>query len=65
VSGGVENLFKSLFGGGAPAVTPIAQGGVVAAPSYFPLGRGLGLTGEQGLVRFQRTLFDWMLYGIR
>lgn len=29
-------------------VTPFAQGGVVAAPTYFPLGRGLGLMGEQG-----------------
>ena len=29
-------------------MTPFAKGGVVAAPSYFPLGRGLGLMGEQG-----------------
>jgi phage-related minor tail protein len=29
-------------------VVPFAQGGVVAAPAYFPLGRGLGLMGEQG-----------------
>lgn len=29
-------------------VTPFAHGGVVAAPTYFPLGRGLGLMGEQG-----------------
>ena len=29
-------------------VMPFAQGGVVGAPTYFPLGRGLGLMGEQG-----------------
>lgn len=27
---------------------PFAQGGVIGAPTYFPLGRGLGLMGEQG-----------------
>src|SRR5215218_7965737 len=48
LAGGVEGLFKSLFGGGVPAVTPLAQGGVVAAPSYFPRSRGLGLAGGQG-----------------
>src|SRR4051812_2139316 len=45
---GFESLFKGLFSGeGAPAM-PFAKGGVVAAPSYFPLGRGLGPMGEQG-----------------
>ncbi len=29
-------------------VMPFAQGGVVGAPSYFPLGRGLGVMGEKG-----------------
>jgi phage-related minor tail protein len=29
-------------------VVPFADGGVVAAPAYFPLGRGLGLMGERG-----------------
>ena len=29
-------------------VVPFAQGGAVAAPAYFPLGRGLGLMGERG-----------------
>jgi phage-related minor tail protein len=29
-------------------VMPFAKGGVVGAPSYFPLGRGLGLMGERG-----------------
>jgi lambda family phage tail tape measure protein len=34
-------------GGGVP-VMPFAEGGVVASPAYFPLGRGLGLMGERG-----------------
>ena len=29
-------------------VMPFAHGGVVGAPTYFPLGRGLGLMGESG-----------------
>lgn len=29
-------------------VTPFARGGVVAAPTYFPLGGNLGLMGERG-----------------
>ena len=29
-------------------VTPFAKGGVIASPSYFPLGRGTGLMGEAG-----------------
>ena len=58
---GIGSLFGSLFGGGGQAtalahggvlsrgmVMPFAQGGVVAAPTYFPLGRGLGLMGERG-----------------
>ncbi|RDI58727.1 hypothetical protein DES45_105250 [Microvirga subterranea] len=56
---GIGSLFGSLFGGGAAAlakggvlsrgmVMPFAQGGVVGAPTYFPLGRGLGLMGERG-----------------
>jgi hypothetical protein len=61
---GIGSLFGSLFGGsGASAVPspyakggvfsrgmvmPFAKGGVVGAPSYFPLGRGLGLMGEKG-----------------
>lgn len=57
---GIGSLFGSLFGGGEATalakggvlsrgmVMPFAQGGVVAAPTYFPLGRGLGLMGEQG-----------------
>lgn len=29
-------------------VTPFAKGGVISAPSYFPMGNGLGLAGEAG-----------------
>lgn len=35
-------------GGGGLPVLPFADGGVVAAPSYFAMGRGLGLMGERG-----------------
>jgi phage-related minor tail protein len=56
---GLSGLIASLFGGGGPAlakggivsrgaVMPFAQGGVVTAPTYFPMGRGLGLMGERG-----------------
>lgn len=47
VGGLVENLFaatNAALGG----VTPFAKGGVIATPSYFPLGRGTGLAGEAG-----------------
>ena len=47
VSGAVESLFNAAnpaLGG----VTPFAKGGVVATPSYFPTGRGLGVAGEAG-----------------
>jgi phage-related minor tail protein len=55
--GSVAKGLGSLFGGPALAqggvvsrgiVIPFAQGGVVGAPTYFPLGRGLGLMGERG-----------------
>lgn len=44
VGGLVENIFTATN----PAVTPFAKGGVIASPSYFPLGRGMGLAGEAG-----------------
>lgn len=44
-TGGLGGL--GLGGGGAP-VMPFAEGGVIASPAYFPLGRGLGLMGERG-----------------
>ena len=37
-----------LGGGGGIPVAPFAEGGVIASPAYFPLGRGLGLMGERG-----------------
>jgi len=56
LSGLLSGLTKgvgTLFGGGqgagpGGAVTPFAEGGVVNAPQYFPLGRGFGLAGERG-----------------
>lgn len=47
----VGGLVENLFAGTNPAlgtVTPFAKGGVIATPSYFPLGQGLGLAGEAG-----------------
>jgi phage-related minor tail protein len=44
-------LVGDLFTAGNPAlagVTPFAKGGVIASPSYFPLGQGLGVMGEAG-----------------
>lgn len=53
------SLFSNLFGGlagilpfargGVPgSVVPFASGGVVSAPSYFPMGKNIGLMGEAG-----------------
>lgn len=49
------NLFSGLTGltafakGGVPGrIVPFADGGVVSAPSYFPLGGQIGLMGEAG-----------------
>lgn len=47
----IGGLVGNLFSAANPAlsgVTPFAKGGVIASPSYFPLGSGLGLTGEAG-----------------
>jgi len=40
VGGAVESLFNT--------VKPFAKGGVIAAPTFFPQGRGLGVAGEAG-----------------
>jgi phage-related minor tail protein len=31
-----------------PVAKPFANGGVISAPSYFPIGSGIGLAGERG-----------------
>jgi phage-related minor tail protein len=54
--GGLNQVFTGLFGGGAgsnvtaqPGAMPFASGGVIGAPTYFPLATGgLGLAGEAG-----------------
>jgi phage-related minor tail protein len=58
LSGGLTNLFGALGGklggtggddAGAASVQPFAKGGVIASPSFFPLGSGrTGLAGEAG-----------------
>ncbi|MCZ4344886.1 phage tail tape measure protein [Devosia neptuniae] len=47
----VGGMVGNLFAATNPAlagVTPFAKGGVIASPSYFPLGQGLGVMGEAG-----------------
>jgi phage-related minor tail protein len=46
VSSAVQGLFTAT--NPALAVKPFAKGGVLAAPTYFGLGQGLGLAGEAG-----------------
>lgn len=46
ISGLVGSLGAAGFAKGG--IVPFAEGGVVASPTYFPLGRGLGLMGEAG-----------------
>lgn len=51
---GLSGLFQNMFGGATGggtvlgSVVPFAKGGVIAAPSYFPLGNSLGIAGERG-----------------
>lgn len=47
ISGAVEGLFAAT-NPVLQGVKPFARGGVLSAPAYFPLGRGLGLAGEAG-----------------
>lgn len=44
VVGSIGSGLGSLMG----RITPFADGGVVASPTYFPLGGGAGLAGEAG-----------------
>ena len=52
LNGFMEGMFKGggSGGGGSPPtqVTPFADGGVIAAPTFFPMGKSLGLAGERG-----------------
>ncbi|WP_128292599.1 phage tail tape measure protein [Afifella aestuarii] len=55
LSGALTSVFGSFLGGfgqggvfAGGKVTPFASGGVVAAPSYFQTGSGIGLMGEAG-----------------
>jgi phage-related minor tail protein len=47
LSAGLKPL-QGLIGDAVGSVTPFADGGVVRAPSYFPMGGGTGLMGEAG-----------------
>jgi len=44
ISGAVEQLFSATD----PALKTFAKGGVLSAPTYFPMSTGLGLAGEAG-----------------
>ena len=46
--GGLPGILPFARGGVPGHVVPFAAGGVVSAPSYFPMGRNLGLMGEAG-----------------
>jgi phage-related minor tail protein len=56
LSGSLTDIFGGIFGGGGKislnalgAIKPFAAGGVIGAPTYFPLSNGgLGLAGEAG-----------------
>jgi len=48
LGGGLGSGLGLGAGGASLPVTPFAQGGVLGAPAWFPLGRGLGLAGEAG-----------------
>jgi len=46
----LSSLTSSFIGGGStgPSVIPFAKGGVVSSPSFFGMGRQVGLMGEAG-----------------
>jgi phage-related minor tail protein len=44
----VGGLFSGLIGSLSGAVKPFAEGGVIGTPTYFPMGRQVGLMGEAG-----------------
>ncbi len=47
-SDGFGQLVGGVLPGAAAKVTAFASGGVVGAPTYFGMGRGVGLMGEAG-----------------
>jgi phage-related minor tail protein len=46
--GGFARILPFAKGGVPGHIVPFANGGVVSAPSYFPMGRSIGLMGEAG-----------------
>ncbi len=52
ISSGLSSLLSSalsgLGGAGGGGVTPFADGGVVASPTFFGMGKGTGVMGERG-----------------
>ena len=46
--GGLVGALPFAKGGVPGHVVPFAAGGVVSTPSYFPMGRNIGLMGEAG-----------------
>lgn len=48
VLGGLSGILPFAKGGVPGHVVPFAAGGVVSTPSYFPMGKSLGLMGEAG-----------------
>lgn len=46
--GGLSGLLPFAKGGVPGHVVPFASGGVVSSPSYFPVGRNVGVMGEAG-----------------
>ncbi len=46
--GGLGGILPFAKGGIPGHVVPFASGGVVSTPSYFPMGRNIGLMGEAG-----------------
>lgn len=45
---GIGGAVAPVAGAATPGIVPFAKGGIVAAPSYFPAGRQVGLMGEAG-----------------
>lgn len=48
VLGGLSGILPFARGGVPGHAVPFAAGGVVSSPSYFPMGKNLGLMGEAG-----------------